>query len=73
MAVPIDSVVSEDDGDYVFVVIDGKVEKRKVSVSLEGDDYYIIESGLSESDVVVTGDSVSKLQNGNKVSLNQGS
>lgn len=41
--------------EVVFVVVDGKAEKRAVIKNISDENYYVISSGLSEGDEVVVG------------------
>ena len=52
LLVPTDAVYSDDDGDYVFVVDDGRAKKRPVTTGIKNDDYVEITGGLSEGETV---------------------
>lgn len=70
LAVPFDSVLFEgDDNNYVYVIKNNKVFKTKVEVGFEGDEYYVIKSGLNEGDNVVTGVDITTLKDGQQVSI----
>lgn len=76
VAIPSEAVISEEDGEevvenFVFVIKgDNKhVEKRVVMLGLEGDEYYEIESGISEGEVITMGENVSKLSDGAKIHI----
>ena len=61
------SVYTDDEGDYVYIISGGKVEKRYINKGITGSGFTEVIEGLSESDQVITsavsdeniGDSVS--------------
>ena len=53
ISVPKEAVVSEDDGDYVFISKDKKAIKTSVETGIKNDDQIEIVSGLKEGDVLV--------------------
>ena len=53
ISVPKEAVVSEDDGDYVFISKDKKAIKTSVETGIKNDDQIEIVSGLTEGDVLV--------------------
>lgn len=72
LAIPFDSILFEgEDKNYVFVIKNGKVEKRQIMLGFEGTDFYVVKDGLLEGEQVVAGEVISKLKNGDKVSLNK--
>ncbi len=71
-AVPFDAILYDaDNKEYVFVIHGDTVEKRLVKLGFEGADYVVVTDGLKEGEKIVTGDTVSKLTNGSKVSANK--
>jgi RND family efflux transporter MFP subunit len=54
LTVPIEAVIVDDQGSYVEVLKDGKVQKTYVEIGLESDDLSQILSGISEGDLVIT-------------------
>ncbi len=70
LAVPFDSVIFEDnDIEFVFVIKNNMAYKTKVEVGFEGDEYYVIKSGLNEGDKVVTGVDITTIKDGQQISL----
>lgn len=70
LAVPLDSVLLDDDKKYyVFKIFGDRVKKLPVTVSFEGDEFYVISAGLLEGDLIATGDNFSKLIDGSKISV----
>jgi HlyD family secretion protein len=58
--------------EVVFVVVDGKVEKRAIVKSISDDNYYMVSSGLSEGEEIVVGPFKvlsTNLEGGEKVSV----
>lgn len=53
LALPIDTVIFREDGQYVDVYKNGTVVRQKIETGLETDDYIEIKSGISEHDAVV--------------------
>jgi RND family efflux transporter MFP subunit len=53
IAVPLSAVLHTDDGASVQVVVEGKVETRRVRTGLETGGLIAVESGLAEGDLVV--------------------
>lgn len=59
--------------EVVFVLVDGKVEKRTVAKGISDDNYYVVESGLSEGEEVIIGPFKmlsTTLRDGDKVRVN---
>lgn len=54
ISVPKDYVVVEGNSYYTYVLEDGDFVKRSVEVVGEGEEYYLIESGLNERDQILT-------------------
>jgi len=52
LVVPIDAVKKEGDEEFVYVRLDGRVEKRLVKLGPECEDLVVIESGLNEGERV---------------------
>lgn len=70
IAIPLDSVLLDDDKKYyVYKIWEDTVKKQLVNVSFEGDEFYVITEGLSDGDVIATGDNFSKLVDGSKISV----
>ncbi len=55
--IPIDALSADEDGEYVFVMNDGKATKMFVESGIKNDDMAEIRTGLSEGDVVIWNDS----------------
>ena len=53
LGIPATSVMYQNDGPYVLVVLDGKVAVRKISTGLHANGQIEIREGLAESDVVI--------------------
>ena len=53
LSVPERSVYTDDAGSYVYVLADGKAERRDIETGLQGDGYYQIVSGLNEGEKVI--------------------
>ncbi|MHB2166777.1 efflux RND transporter periplasmic adaptor subunit [Alsobacter sp. R-9] len=66
--VPTGAVQRGPDGPFVYVVTDGAVAMRKVSVALQNDSEAVISAGVNLGDVVVT-TGFSRLADGTKVSV----
>ena len=47
------SVYTDDEGDYVFAIVNGKVEKRYITKGLSGDGRIEVTSGLSEGEKTI--------------------
>ena len=56
LTVPRDAIVSEDDGDYVYVSKDKKAVKTKVVTGVKNDDQAEIVSGINDGEVIVWSD-----------------
>ncbi len=64
-----DAVVRELDKAFVYTVEGGVAKKLEIQVSLEGDDYVGVSSGLSEGSAVVTSPGEANLTDGTQVRL----
>jgi HlyD family secretion protein len=53
--IPKNAVENIDGTDTIQVVNRGKIENRKITVGLEGNDYFEVLSGLSEGNEIITG------------------
>lgn len=72
IAIPFEAITFDaDDKSYVFIVKDGIVEKREVTLGFEGTNYVAVNDGLTEGDVIVVGDAVSRLSDGSKISTSE--
>ena len=69
LAVPIEVIYTDKDGDFVYVVKDGLLEKRRIVIGVSSDDYSEIIEGLSEGEIVVTED-IDDMEEGTKVNAN---
>jgi RND family efflux transporter MFP subunit len=72
IAVPFDAILFGDSGkDYIFTVNKDTMTVNKVEVVLgfEGNDYYVIKSGINEGDIVVTGNEITGLADGSKITF----
>lgn len=68
LTVPEVAVQHGQDGDFVFVVANGKAEKRPVKVKRLQDGVAVLESGVTDGEQV-TVDGMMKLENGSSVSV----
>ena len=68
LIVPTDAVYSDDDGDYVFVINDGRASKRYVGIGDRNDDMAEICEGLQAGETVGW-DDASELTDGQKVKV----
>lgn len=66
LAVPIEVIYTDKDGDYVYVIKDGLLEKRRIVTGISSDDYSEIVEGLTEGEIVVTED-IGDMEEGTKV------
>ena len=55
LSLPMETVLSDGDTRYVYVVTNGNVHRADIVLGLRGDDHYEIIDGLQSGDVVVTG------------------
>lgn len=53
MTVPIGAINVDNDGDYVYVLVNGEVEKKIVTTEESGNNRIVITDGLSEEDKVI--------------------
>ena len=67
ISVPIGSVFSEDEVDYVFKIEDKKAKKTPVSISYKSSTQAVITEGLKEDDKVIINSDEEKLNDGSKV------
>ena len=68
LLIPADALCSDDEGDYVFVVNENRVEKRSVETGVRNDEMVEITEGLSEKETVGW-DEMSELTDGQKVKV----
>ena len=68
LIIPSDALSSDDEGDYVFVINDGKAEKRSVVAGVGNDDYVEICEGLTAGETVGW-DDMEELTDGQKVKV----
>lgn len=68
LAVPVASVLQEEGRAYVFVIDDGRLQRREVSSGLRHRDQLVITSGMSEGESIVATD-VATLSNGQSVRI----
>ena len=68
LLVPTDAVCSDDEGDYVFVINDGRAEKRMVEIGERSDKMAEIRKGLQAGEIVGW-DETAELTDGQKVKV----
>ncbi len=51
---PVESVSADKEGEFVYLVVDGIVEKRYITLGISSDEYVEIVDGLEETDQVIT-------------------
>ncbi len=68
LLVPTEAVYSDDEGDYVFVIEDGRAQRRSVTAGIRNDDLVEICDGLSEGEIVGW-DDMSELTDDQKVKV----
>ena len=68
LIIPTDALCSDDAGDYVFVVDDGKASRRDVVTGERNDDNTRILEGLKDGEIVVW-DEASELTEGQSVKV----
>ncbi|MCR5591801.1 MAG: efflux RND transporter periplasmic adaptor subunit [Lachnospiraceae bacterium] len=68
LLIPADAVCSDDEGDYVFVINEGRASKRTVEIGARTDDMAEVASGLQEGEIVGW-DEASELTDGQKVKV----
>ena len=68
LLVPTDAVCSDEEGDYVFVIRDGRAEKRPVEIGERNDDMAEIKKGLQAGEIVGW-DEMAELTDGQKVKV----
>ncbi len=54
MTISSEAYYSDDDGDYCYVIRDGKVEKVYITTGSQSDDLIEVTSGLSNGDMIIT-------------------
>lgn len=54
VAVPLEAVNADKDGDFVYAVENGMVVKKRITTGISSDEYTEIKEGLSEGDSVIT-------------------
>jgi len=62
MFVPRSSLFADDNGEFVYVKNGGSYDQKYVSVGEKNWDYYVIEDGLAEGDLVTIGDPYKPLE-----------
>jgi multidrug efflux pump subunit AcrA (membrane-fusion protein) len=65
---PLETVLTDNTGKYVYVVTNGNAHRTPVVLGMRGDDRYEIKDGLQSRDVVVT-DGASNLSDNLKVKI----
>lgn len=65
LLIPAEAYYSDDEGDYCYVITDGVIEKKYISVGLETDEAIEVLEGITEGTVVVT-DAITDDQVGHK-------
>ena len=68
LLIPTDALCSDEEGDYVFVINDGKAEKRSVVTGVRNDDMAEVSEGLFAGEIVGW-DEMSELTDGQKVKV----
>ena len=68
LSIPYDSIIFDEEKNYVFVVFEDKVKKQEVEIGFEGNDFVVVLNGVKEGDTVVLGKETEELQDGSKVS-----
>jgi len=71
LAVPVDAIMKEDSGAYVFVVSGSSAKKRKIETGITQGELLEVKSGLEEGELVVTFGK-KRLQDGTAVVINGG-
>ena len=51
---PVESVSADKEGEFVYLVVDGVVEKRYVTLGISSDEYVEVVEGLEETDQVIS-------------------
>lgn len=51
---PVEAVSADKEGEFVYLVVDGIVEKRYITLGISSDEYVEIVEGLEETDQVIT-------------------
>ena len=51
---PVESVSADKEGEFVYLVVDGIVEKRYVTLGISSDEYVEVTEGLEETDQIIT-------------------
>ena len=51
---PVESVSADKEGEFVYLVVDGIVEKRYITLGISSDEYVEVVEGLEETDQVIT-------------------
>ncbi len=69
LAIPFDSVLTENTKNYVFVIKDSVLEKREIKLGFEGDELYVVKEGLNENENIVAATTLTGLTNGSKVTI----
>lgn len=54
LMLPVEAVSADKEGEFVYLVVDGIVEKRYITLGISSDEYVEIVEGLEETDQVIT-------------------
>ncbi len=54
LTIPAEGYYADDDGDYCYIIEDGKVKKQYITTGIESEDRIEVTMGLKEGDVVIT-------------------
>ncbi len=65
LMIPSSAYYSDDDGDYCYAIVDGKIQKKYIETGIESQDYIEVISGIGENEVVIT-DAITDQQIGKK-------
>lgn len=65
LLIPAAAYYSDDEGDYCYVIQEGKIAKKYIETGVESEDYIEVISGIEENEVVIT-DAITDEQIGKK-------
>ncbi len=65
LLIPIEAYYSDDAGDYCYVISNGVIDKKYITIGLEAEDVVEVQDGLQEGDTVIT-DAITDDQIGKK-------
>lgn len=68
LTVPKTAVFQMEDGDYVWVIANGKLEARRITKGVETKDAFIVEDGLAPGDIVVADSDNADISEGKRAS-----